>query len=62
VTRLPQVSGRECVRALARIGFTLRRQEGSHLVLRRDEPVAQVVVPDHQPTAGLSASSFVTPA
>ena len=24
------------------------RQHGSHLILRRDEPFAQVVVPDHR--------------
>jgi predicted RNA binding protein YcfA (HicA-like mRNA interferase family) len=26
----------------------MRRQEGSHIVLRRDQPFAQVVVPDHK--------------
>jgi predicted RNA binding protein YcfA (HicA-like mRNA interferase family) len=48
MTKLPQVSGRECVRALERAGFYLKRQEGSHMVLRRDNPFAQVVVPDHK--------------
>ena len=45
---LPTVSGRECVRALVRIGFYTRRQRGSHIILRRDEPFAQLVVPDHK--------------
>ncbi len=45
---LPSISGRECVRALSKAGFHVRRQEGSHLVLRRDDPFAQVVVPDHR--------------
>ena len=45
---LPRLSGRECVRALKKAGFTLIRQKGSHMVLRRDEPFAQVVVPDHR--------------
>ncbi len=45
---LPVVSGRRCVRALERAGFYLRRQTGSHMILRRDKPVAQVVVPDHR--------------
>jgi predicted RNA binding protein YcfA (HicA-like mRNA interferase family) len=31
-----------------KVGFSLRRQEGSHMILRRDDPFAQVVVPDHQ--------------
>ena len=48
MTKLPGVSGRECARALARIGFRLRRQEGSHMILRRDDPFGQLVVPDHK--------------
>ncbi len=47
MSRLPRVSGRECVKALSRLGFTLRRQEGSHMILRRTAPFGQVVVPDH---------------
>ena len=45
---LPIISGRECVRALLKVGFVQRRQTGSHLILRRDDPFAQVVVPDHR--------------
>lgn len=48
MTRLPRISGRECVRALAGAGFNIRRQRGSHIILRRDNPFAQVVVPDHR--------------
>jgi predicted RNA binding protein YcfA (HicA-like mRNA interferase family) len=47
MTRLPRLSGRECVKALEAIGFKLRRQHGSHMILRRTEPFAQTVVPDH---------------
>ncbi len=45
---LPRISGRECVKALKKIGFYLKRQEGSHMTLRRDNPFGQVVVPDHK--------------
>ena len=45
---LPRISGRECVKALAKIGFYLKRQESSHMVLRRDQPFAQLIVPDHK--------------
>ena len=45
---LPRISGRECVKALNKIGFYLKRQEGSHIILRRNEPFAQLVVPDHK--------------
>jgi predicted RNA binding protein YcfA (HicA-like mRNA interferase family) len=36
------------VRAVERIGFRVIRQVGSHIVLRRDEPFCQVVIPDHK--------------
>ena len=45
---LPQISGRDCVKALAKVGFYVKRQQGSHMVLRRDEPFTQVVIPDHK--------------
>lgn len=48
MSRLPVVSGQDCVRALERAGFYLKRQTGSHLILRRDDPFAQVVVPNHK--------------
>ena len=48
MSKLPSVSGRECARALGTAGFRLRRQEGSHMVLRRDQPFSQVVVPDQK--------------
>jgi predicted RNA binding protein YcfA (HicA-like mRNA interferase family) len=48
VTKLPRISGRDCVRALERGGFVVKRQNASHIVLRRDEPFAQLVVPDHK--------------
>ena len=36
MSRLPVISGRDCVKALEKTGFHLKRQEGSHLILRRD--------------------------
>ena len=45
---LPRISGRECVKVLNKVGFYLKCQEGSHMVLRRDNPFGQVVVPDHK--------------
>jgi predicted RNA binding protein YcfA (HicA-like mRNA interferase family) len=48
MTKLPRISGRECVRALEKVGFSVVRQRGSHIVMRRDDPFAQVVVPDHR--------------
>ncbi len=67
---LPGISGRTCVKALSTVGFYVRRQEGSHLILRRDDPFAQLVVPDHKELdrgtlraiirqAGLSLDEFI---
>ncbi|MFM6400534.1 MAG: type II toxin-antitoxin system HicA family toxin, partial [Planktothrix sp.] len=50
--------------------FYLRRQQGSHLILRRNEPLTQVVVPNHSELdkgtfrsiirgAGLSVDDFI---
>ncbi|MCK6370594.1 MAG: type II toxin-antitoxin system HicA family toxin, partial [Gammaproteobacteria bacterium] len=47
MTKLPQISGRQCVRALEKAGFVRKRQAGSHIVMRRNTPFAQVVVPEH---------------
>lgn len=48
---LPRISGRECVAALAKIGFVLVRQRGSHMIIRRDAPRATITVPDHNELA-----------
>lgn len=69
-SKLPRISGQECVKALEKIGFYLRRQQGSHLILRRNEPLTQVVVPNHSELdkgtlrsiirgAGLSVDDFI---
>ncbi len=42
------MSGKELIKALQKAGFYIKRQKGSHIVLRRDNPFAQVVVPDHK--------------
>jgi len=70
VSKLPSVSGRDCLKALEKAGFRLRRQEGSDIILRRDDPFAQVVVPDHRELdrgtlrailrgAGISVDEFI---
>lgn len=71
MSKLPRgLSGKEVVKALQRAGFYVKRQKGSHIVLRRDNPFAQVVVPDHKSIdtgtlasildgAGLSAEEFI---
>ncbi|HRZ38142.1 MAG TPA: type II toxin-antitoxin system HicA family toxin [Candidatus Paceibacterota bacterium] len=48
MNKLPRVSGEQAAAALQRIGFRVRRQHGSHIILRREEPFAQTVVPAHR--------------
>ena len=49
MAKLPtDLSGREVRAALERVGFIFRRQTGSHMMLRRDQPYARVIVPDHK--------------
>ncbi len=48
MSKLPIISGRECVSALLKAGFSLKRQKGSHIILRRNKPFTQVVVPEHK--------------
>jgi len=69
MSTLPVLSGEKCIKALAKSGFYSKRQEGSHVTLRRDEPFCQLVVPLHKELdrgtlraiirqAGLSVSEF----
>jgi predicted RNA binding protein YcfA (HicA-like mRNA interferase family) len=51
VSKLPIISGKDCIKALEKIGFYEKRRESSHIIMRRDEPFAQVVVPDHSEIA-----------
>ncbi|HVY71430.1 MAG TPA: type II toxin-antitoxin system HicA family toxin [Verrucomicrobiae bacterium] len=48
MSKLPRISGEEAVAALCKAGFRVRRQHGSHIILRRDQPFAQTVVPNHR--------------
>jgi predicted RNA binding protein YcfA (HicA-like mRNA interferase family) len=70
MSKLPQISGRECVAALIKTGFYKKKQEGSHIIMRRDSPFSQTVVPDHKEIAkgtlrailrktGLSIDEFI---
>jgi predicted RNA binding protein YcfA (HicA-like mRNA interferase family) len=48
VSKLPVVSGAECVKALKQLGFVVTRQRGSHIILVREEPKTSVTIPDHK--------------
>jgi predicted RNA binding protein YcfA (HicA-like mRNA interferase family) len=42
------ISGRQVREALERAGFVFRRQTGSHMIFRREDPYARAVVPNHK--------------
>jgi predicted RNA binding protein YcfA (HicA-like mRNA interferase family) len=44
--KLPRVSGAQVVQALQRLGFSVARQRGSHIVMRRGS--SGCVVPSHR--------------
>ena len=57
---LPRVSGREAVKALAKVGYEQDRQRGSHIILRRETyPHRRVVVPDHKEVAKGTLRSII---
>lgn len=48
---LKKISGKDCVKILCnKFGFTVARQRGSHIVLRKETPEGAVgtVVPNHK--------------
>ncbi|MEW6194201.1 MAG: type II toxin-antitoxin system HicA family toxin [Bacteroidota bacterium] len=66
---LPRVSGKDCLKALNKFGFYLKRREGSHMIVRKDNPFVQLVIPDHKkldrgtlraiiPQSGLTIDEF----
>jgi predicted RNA binding protein YcfA (HicA-like mRNA interferase family) len=49
MSKLPILSGRKLVKILAKIGFIVHHQKGSHIVLRLNKPpYTRIVVPDHR--------------
>ncbi|MDB9332884.1 type II toxin-antitoxin system HicA family toxin [Nodularia spumigena CS-591/04] len=70
MSKLPVISGSQCIKALGTIGFIVIRQRGSHIILVRDQPKTTITVPDHKELdrgtlrtiirqAGLSVEEFV---
>jgi len=52
LSKLPSISGATAVRAFERVGYTVDRQRGSHIILRQiDLPHRRLVVPNHSSVA-----------
>jgi predicted RNA binding protein YcfA (HicA-like mRNA interferase family) len=51
MSKLPTVSGGDCIKVLEKIGFVVYRQRGSHITLVRQNPSTQITVPTHKTLA-----------
>src|SRR5258705_7700740 len=71
VSKLPVISGADCVKALGKIGFEVYRQRGSHIVIVRTSPPSQTTIPNHKELdrgtlraiirqTGLTVEEFIT--
>ena len=50
--KLPVISGIKVVKALAKIGYEIDHQTGSHMILRhKEEPHRRLTVPNHDEIA-----------
>lgn len=71
MSKLPVISGADCVKALSKIGFEVNRQRGSHIVIVRTSPPGQATIPNHKELdrgtlraiirqTGLTVEEFIT--
>jgi predicted RNA binding protein YcfA (HicA-like mRNA interferase family) len=51
--KLPRISGKQAIKAFEKLGFVLKRQKGSHVVLRKEGSLGSVgcVIPLHRDLA-----------
>jgi predicted RNA binding protein YcfA (HicA-like mRNA interferase family) len=70
MARLPQLNGRQVVKAFQKFGWEEARQSGSHIILTKDGHMATLSVPNHKQvavgtlrslirSAGLTVDEFV---
>jgi predicted RNA binding protein YcfA (HicA-like mRNA interferase family) len=52
LSELPRISGREIIKALGKLGYCKDRQNGSHVILRNENPpYRRLTIPDHAEVA-----------
>jgi predicted RNA binding protein YcfA (HicA-like mRNA interferase family) len=60
MAKLPVISAKDAVRALAKCGYALDHQTGSHLILRhKDPPFRRLTVPNHKELAKGTLRSII---
>ena len=50
MSQLPIISSSECIKVLQKLGYEVRRQKGSHIIMKRDDPkpARSIPVPNHK--------------
>jgi predicted RNA binding protein YcfA (HicA-like mRNA interferase family) len=48
MSKLPIISGKQCIKVLEKFGYVVYRQKGSHVTLVREDPPSQTTVPVHK--------------
>lgn len=56
---MPVLSGRDVVRVFASFGWTVARQNGSHIILVKKGEIATLSVPDHREVANGTLRSLI---
>ena len=52
MSHLPQISGKQLIAVLIKVGYQIDRQKGSHVILRKTAPPhRRIVVPKHNEIA-----------
>jgi predicted RNA binding protein YcfA (HicA-like mRNA interferase family) len=70
MSRLPNISGREAVKAFSKAGWIISRQKGSHMIMTKSDSIVILSVPLHDDLdrgtlsgliglAGLTVEEFV---
>jgi predicted RNA binding protein YcfA (HicA-like mRNA interferase family) len=62
MSKLPVVSGKQCIKALEKIGFVVFRQKGSQITMVRENPQCQVTIPNHKTVAKGTFRAIITQA
>ncbi len=59
MAQLPNLSGKEVVKAFENLGWEFSRQSGTHIVLTKDGEMASLSVPNHKEVAKGTLRSLI---
>jgi predicted RNA binding protein YcfA (HicA-like mRNA interferase family) len=56
---LPSLSGKELVRVFERLGWTVARQRGSHIIMTKKNEIVSLSIPNHKEIAKGTLRSLI---